>query len=54
MKASRGANVGAVLRAINPIVRGWTAYYRTVVKRSRHRDWPQPDQPPDQAVQTSN
>jgi RNA-directed DNA polymerase len=31
MKASRGANVGAVLRAINPIVRGWSAYYRTVV-----------------------
>ncbi|MFI5898548.1 group II intron reverse transcriptase/maturase [Actinoplanes sp. NPDC051513] len=27
----RGANAGAVLRTINPIVRGWSAYYRTVV-----------------------
>jgi RNA-directed DNA polymerase len=31
MAAARGANASAVLRAINPIVRGWTAYYRTVV-----------------------
>jgi RNA-directed DNA polymerase len=31
MKALRGSNVGAVLRKINPIVRGWSAYYRTVV-----------------------
>ena len=31
MKALRGANALAVLRTINPIVRGWTAYYRTVV-----------------------
>jgi RNA-directed DNA polymerase len=31
MRAARGANVSAVLRAINPIVRGWSAYYRTVV-----------------------
>jgi RNA-directed DNA polymerase len=31
MRALRGANVGAVLHAINPIVRGWSAYYRTVV-----------------------
>ncbi len=31
MKALRGANVAAVLRKINPIVRGWSAYYRTVV-----------------------
>ena len=31
MKALRGANALAVLRKINPIVRGWTAYYRTVV-----------------------
>ena len=30
-KALRGANPAAVLRAINPIVRGWSAYYRTVV-----------------------
>jgi RNA-directed DNA polymerase len=27
----RGANVAAVLAKINPIVRGWVAYYRTVV-----------------------
>jgi RNA-directed DNA polymerase len=31
MLASRGANAQAVVRKINPIVRGWSAYYRTVV-----------------------
>jgi RNA-directed DNA polymerase len=31
MKALRGANASAVVRTINPIVRGWSAYYRTVV-----------------------
>lgn len=31
MRTLRGANAGAVLRKINPIVRGWSAYYRTVV-----------------------
>jgi RNA-directed DNA polymerase len=31
MKALRGANIAAVLKRINPIVRGWSAYYRTVV-----------------------
>jgi RNA-directed DNA polymerase len=31
MLALRGANAQAVLRTINPIVRGWSAYYRTVV-----------------------
>jgi RNA-directed DNA polymerase len=31
MRTLRGANAGAVLRTINPIVRGWSAYYRTVV-----------------------
>jgi RNA-directed DNA polymerase len=31
MLALRGANVAAVLSAINPIVRGWAAYYRGVV-----------------------
>jgi len=31
MRALRGANVAAVLHAINPIVRGWAAYYRGVV-----------------------
>jgi RNA-directed DNA polymerase len=31
MKSLRGANIAAVLQRINPIVRGWSAYYRTVV-----------------------
>jgi RNA-directed DNA polymerase len=31
MRALRGANALAVLRKINPIVREWAAYYRTVV-----------------------
>ena len=31
MRALRGANALAVVRTINPIVRGWAAYYRTVV-----------------------
>ena len=31
MRSLRGANSGAVLRAINPVVRGWSAYYRAVV-----------------------
>jgi len=31
MKALRGANVAAVINRLNPIVRGWSAYYRTVV-----------------------
>jgi RNA-directed DNA polymerase len=31
VKALRGANALAVPRRINPIVRGWSAYYRTVV-----------------------
>ncbi len=31
MKALRGANAAVVLRTFNPIVRGWAAYYRTVV-----------------------
>src|SRR5918996_1417531 len=31
MRALRGANALAVIRTINPIVRGWVAYYRTVV-----------------------
>ena len=30
MKALRGANIPAVLKRLNPIVRGWSAYYRTV------------------------
>src|SRR5665811_1325554 len=31
MRALRGANADAVLIRLNPIVRGWSAYYRTVV-----------------------
>jgi RNA-directed DNA polymerase len=31
MKALRGANAEAVLIQLNPIIRGWTAYYRIVV-----------------------
>jgi RNA-directed DNA polymerase len=31
MLALRGANVDAVLKRLNPIIRGWSAYYRTVV-----------------------
>ena len=31
MRSLRGANAGAVLHTMNPIVRGWSAYYRTVV-----------------------
>jgi len=31
MRALRGANALAVIRKINPIIRGWSAYYRTVV-----------------------
>jgi RNA-directed DNA polymerase len=31
MRALRGANTGAVLVRLNPIIRGWAAYYRTVV-----------------------
>ncbi len=31
MKALRGANAKAVLQRLNPIIRGWSAYYRTGV-----------------------
>ena len=31
MHALRGANAAAVLHRLNPIIRGWAAYYRTVV-----------------------
>jgi RNA-directed DNA polymerase len=31
MRSLRGGNAGAVLHTMNPIVRGWSAYYRTVV-----------------------
>jgi RNA-directed DNA polymerase len=32
-RALRGANASAVLRTINPIVRGWSTYYRSVVSK---------------------
>ncbi|HEX3426319.1 MAG TPA: group II intron maturase-specific domain-containing protein [Acidimicrobiales bacterium] len=31
MRSLRGANVMAVIKRLNPIIRGWSAYYRTVV-----------------------
>jgi RNA-directed DNA polymerase len=31
VKALRGANAAAVIARLNPIIRGWSAYYRTVV-----------------------
>lgn len=30
-RAMRGATPGALIRALNPIIRGWAAYYRTMV-----------------------
>lgn len=33
IRALRGAKTLAVLRTVNPIVRGWAAYYRTVVSK---------------------
>ena len=33
MRSLRGANAAAVIRTINPIVRGWAAYYRSVVSK---------------------
>lgn len=31
---NRGQNVGAVLKALNPVIRGWANYYRTVVSKA--------------------
>lgn len=31
MRSLRGSDAATVVRTLNPIVRGWTAYYRTVV-----------------------
>jgi RNA-directed DNA polymerase len=33
MRALRGSNAIAVIRTMNPIVRGWAAYYRSVVSK---------------------
>jgi RNA-directed DNA polymerase len=37
MKALRGANAAAVIHRLNPIIRGWAAYYRTVVSNKAFR-----------------
>ena len=31
MRSLRGANARAVIKRLNPIIRGWAAYYRGVV-----------------------
>jgi RNA-directed DNA polymerase len=33
VKALHGANAEAVITRLNPIIRGWAAYYRTVVSK---------------------
>jgi RNA-directed DNA polymerase len=33
MRVLRGTNAAAVLQRLNPIIRGWAAYYRTVVSK---------------------
>jgi RNA-directed DNA polymerase len=38
MRALRGASAAAVLQTINPIVRGWSAYYRSVVSAETFSD----------------
>jgi RNA-directed DNA polymerase len=39
MKALRGANAKAVLQRLNPIIRGWSAYYRTGCPAGRSPRW---------------
>jgi RNA-directed DNA polymerase len=39
MRTLRGANVSAVLHALNPIVRGWAAFYRGVVSTLDRHLW---------------
>jgi RNA-directed DNA polymerase len=36
MRALRGANAAAVTRTLNPIIRGWSAYYRSVVSSAAY------------------
>jgi RNA-directed DNA polymerase len=36
LRALRGANAPAVIRRLNPIIRGWAAYYRTVVSKKTY------------------
>jgi RNA-directed DNA polymerase len=38
MRALRGANAEAVLQRLNPIIRGWSAYYRHVVSSRAFND----------------
>ncbi|MFC6093926.1 group II intron reverse transcriptase/maturase [Saccharothrix lopnurensis] len=38
IRAHRGNAVAALLRTLNPIVRGWAAYYRTVVSKKVFQD----------------
>src|SRR6266511_2817339 len=40
VRALRGANAAMVLVRLNPIIRGWAAYYRTVVSRSSPANGP--------------
>ena len=44
MRALRGSNAGAVIATLNPIIRGWTAYHRSVYSsrefsRTSHYMW---------------
>jgi hypothetical protein len=38
MRSLRGANAGAAIKRLNPIIRGWAAYYRGVVSSECERD----------------
>ena len=58
VRSLRGANAEAVIRRLNPIIRGWAAYYRSVVSKEvfatlDHHLWQHPTggrcAPPEQA-----
>ena len=38
MRSLRGTNAAAVISRLNPIIRGWTAYYRSVVSSEEFND----------------
>src|SRR6266487_3541594 len=38
VRALHGANAEAVINALNPVIRGWAAYYRTVVSKEIFSD----------------
>ena len=42
MRALRGPNAQTVLIRLNPIIRGWSAYYRTVVSSGCSPSWTPP------------